>query len=182
MTLLSARLHIFAETNMNYKQCAQYLSDLGITISRNKNLTKSRWTTSTPKGEVTHFNALKEARDYWSLEAKKAVHQLLVFRSLLEEAESLDAKSQLEFQEWIDGCRESAPTALARNSAGFGTSTTTWAFEARKLTSLHGSIANADIGVLLKQARQERLKALSLTKDGLNDERLDQQCRRRHRK
>lgn len=167
---------------MNYKQCARYLSDLGITIARNESPTGPTWTTMTPKREVTHFRFLREARDYWSLEAKKAVHQLLVFKGLLMDAESLDAKSQLEFQEWLDGCRDSAPDALIRKSAGFATSNTTWASEARKLTSLHGSIANADIDMLLKQARLEHLQVLSLTKEGLNDERLDQRSRRCKRK
>lgn len=161
---------------MNYKQCARYLSQLGINLSRNERGVRLKWNTITPNGHNIQFRTLSEARAHWSLASKKAVYQLFSARSLVIAAESLDSTGRREFDEWIDGVRESRPEALIKQSVTFGTSTTTWAFEAQKLTSMYGSIANLSSNVLLKQARQERLEALGQIKDS-----LDEQCARGQR-
>ncbi|CAD0354042.1 hypothetical protein CFBP498_38830 [Xanthomonas hortorum pv. vitians] len=165
---------------MNYKQCARYLSQLGITLSRNERGLRFRWNTITPIGHTIQFRTLSEARDHWSLASKKAVYQLFFARSLVIAAESLDSTARREFDEWIDGARESRPNALIKQSVTFGASTTTWTFEAKKLASMYGSIASVSSIVLLRQARQERLGALGQTKDSLYEQ-LYKQCARGQR-
>lgn len=161
---------------MNYKQCARYLSQLGITLSKNGRGAQLKWTTATPTGQTLNFRTLREAEDHWNATAKQSVYQLSMSRALLISSESLDETSRDAFNEWIDGIQNALPNELFRRGITLESSTATWKFEARMLAAKHGSIANASFTVILKQARHEHLERLSLHKARLQYGRLDQQC------
>ncbi|CAD1790191.1 hypothetical protein XSP_001544 [Xanthomonas euroxanthea] len=163
---------------MNYKQCARYLSQFGITLSRNERGAQKRWYTTTPAGNITQFSSLRHARNYWDLEAKQCAYQLARSRTLVLAAESLDERSRSEFNDWIDGIQHSLPDEMFKKNINtkLEHSTESWEFEAKRLAKIHGSIADATFTVLLKQARQERLDAFSPPNEGLQNGKLGQQC------
>ncbi|QTD88006.1 MULTISPECIES: hypothetical protein [Xanthomonas] len=166
---------------MNYMKCAQYLSQLGITLSRNESGPQQKWSTTTPAGNIIQFSSLRHARNYWDLAAKQCAYQLARSRTLVLAAESLDEKSRSEFNDWIDGIQHSLPDEMFEKNINtrLEHSTESWEFEARKLAKTHGSIADATFTVLLKQARQERLDAFSPPNEGLQNGKLGQQYGRR---
>lgn len=166
---------------MNNKQCARYLFQFGIALSRNESGSQRRWSTATPSGSIIQFSSLRQAQDHWDLVAKQCAYYLARSRALVLAAESLDERGQSEFNAWIDGTQHSLPDEMFEKDINTSSehSTGSWEFEARRLAKIHGSIADATFTVLLKQTRRERLDALSTLKEGVQSGQLDQQYGRR---
>lgn len=109
---------------------------------------------SKTSNETVVFKTYKEAAAYWDHAACQAVYDLHFARAVCEKALTLCPRDRKVFNDWIDGRRPFMPKRLSKLSYPISLPST-WKQEAESLAAQYGSIAEANLTVLLIQARQE---------------------------
>ena len=109
--------------------------------------------------ETVVFDTYEEARAYWDHAACQVVYDLFLARALCQKALTLCPRDQKVFNDWADGKRPFMPKRLSKLSFSIKLPVT-WKAEAEILAQRYGTIAKANLTVLLAQAQQEVREAI----------------------
>ena len=142
-------------TTMDADLTRERITFYGIDLYRRKGSdgnyqTRSRRSTN----ETVVFKTPEEAAAYWDHAACQTVYDLHFARAICKKALTLCARDRKVFNDWIDGKRLLMPKRLSKLSYSVQLPST-WREEAEILAARYGSIAEANLTVLLTQARQE---------------------------